>query len=77
MDDDMDDEKRQVFGVPRSELFCSKCGEPANGWKVIAYSYRKGNLLSNAPVSGVTGAIIAYYCKLHMQDANDSEVLEH
>ena len=73
----MDDEKRPVFGIPRNELFCSKCGEPAEGWSVVAYSYRKGNLLSNTPVSGVTGAIIAYHCKLHMRDADDSGDIEH
>ena len=71
------EDKRPIFGIPRSDIACSDCGEPAVAWRVIAYSYKQGNLLTDAPVSGVTGVVVAYYCKLHMRDADDSEVIEH
>ena len=57
-------------------MACSDCGEPAVAWRVIAYSYKQGNLLTDAPVSGVTGAIIAYYCKEHSQGLDDPVDLE-
>ena len=63
---------REVFGVPKEDLVCEVCGEPAVSWRVLAYSHRKGNLLAQVPISGVTGAIIACYCKEHSREEDDS-----